>query len=450
MFVGIDVSKRKLDVAVGVSGELLEVENQPRAIAALVARLGSLQPQLVVLAASGGYETAPVGELAGSQLPVAVVNPRQVHEFARATGRLEKNDALDARLPALFAERVQPEVRELPDEQELALKALMARRRELVEMLVAEENRLKQASPALRHQLRSHIDYLRKDLYRLTRDLEQLLRSSPLWREQENLLRGVPGVGPVLCATLLAELPELGRLTRREIAKLVGVAPPGARQRNHARPAHHLGWTQQSARRAVYGNPRGHPPQSRAGCLLPPPALRRQDSKGGAGRCHAQAGHHAQRHPQASHSLEVAMPRLKSQALSNPPSQPRDEGGLDSASLTSITVAHLVQRCLPKISKNYAEFKPERSSCGAQSPDDGNRTGYRGVHLPAHLSLWRSLAIGLITDRNSFALVDHNFDPAVLLPTGGIVGAVGIGVRCHRSGLSKALDHSCLGKVVVR
>jgi transposase len=225
LFVGIDVSKRKLDVALGASGELLEVENQARAIAALVERLATLKPQLIVLEASGGYETALVGELAGAQLPVAVVNPRQVREFARATGRLEKNDALDARLLAQFGERVQPAVRELPDEQGRELKALMARRRQLIEMLVAEENRLKQAPPALHHQLRSHIDYLRKDLHRLNRDLDQLLRSSPLWREQENLLRGVPGVGPVLCATLLAELPELGRLTRREIAKLVGVAP---------------------------------------------------------------------------------------------------------------------------------------------------------------------------------------------------------------------------------
>lgn len=225
LFVGIDVSKRKLDVALGASGELLEVENQARAIAALVERLATLKPQLIVLEASGGYETALVGELAGAQLPVAVVNPRQVREFARATGRLEKNDALDARLLAQFGERVQPAVRELPDEQGRELKALMARRRQLIEMLVAEENRLKQAPSALHHQLRSHIDYLRKDLHRLNRDLDQLLRSSPLWREQENLLRGVPGVGPVLCATLLAELPELGRLTRREIAKLVGVAP---------------------------------------------------------------------------------------------------------------------------------------------------------------------------------------------------------------------------------
>ena len=225
LFVGIDVSKRTLDVALGAGGELLRMENSARGIAALVERLAGLAPALIVLEASGGYQTALVGELAAAELAVAVVNPRQVREFARATGRLEKSDALDARVLARFAERVRPPLRELPDELHRELKALMARRRQLVEMLVAEENRLQQAPAVLHHQLRGHIDYLRKDLHQLNRDLDRLLRSSPLWREQENLLRGVPGVGPVLCATLLAELPELGRLSRREIAKRAGVAP---------------------------------------------------------------------------------------------------------------------------------------------------------------------------------------------------------------------------------
>jgi transposase len=225
MFVGIDVSKRTLDVALGVGGELLRIGNEPGAIAALVERLLLLAPQLIVLEASGGYETALVGELGAARLPVAVVNPRPVRELARATGRLEKSDALAARLLALFAERVRPALRELPDAELLELKALMARRRQLVEMLMAEEHRLKQAPKVLHHQLRSHIDYLRKDLHQLNRELEQMLRQSPLWRDKENLLRGVPGVGPVLCATLLAELPELGRMNRREVAKLAGLAP---------------------------------------------------------------------------------------------------------------------------------------------------------------------------------------------------------------------------------
>jgi transposase len=195
MFVGIDVSKRTLDVALGVGGELLRIGNEPGAIAALVERLLLLAPQLIVLEASGGYETALVGELGAARLPVAVVNPRPVRELARATGRLEKSDALAARLLALFAERVRPALRELPDAELLELKALMARRRQLVEMLMAEEHRLKQAPKVLHHQLRSHIDYLRKDLHQLNRELEQMLRQSPLWRDKENLLRGVPRCG---------------------------------------------------------------------------------------------------------------------------------------------------------------------------------------------------------------------------------------------------------------
>jgi len=225
LMVGVDVSKRSLDVALGSGGEVSQVGNDAQGIAALVERLRPLKPALIVLEASGGYQNAAVAELVIAKLPVAVVNPRQVRDFARSLGRLEKTDRLDARVLALFAERVRPEVRELPAEQELELKALVTRRRQLVEMLVAEENRLKQAPKALHHELRSHIDYLRKDLHRLNDDLEQKLRGTPLWREHEDLLKSVPGVGPVTCFTLIADLPELGRLTRREIAKLVGVAP---------------------------------------------------------------------------------------------------------------------------------------------------------------------------------------------------------------------------------
>ena len=160
-----------------------------------------------------------------AKLPVVVVNPRQVRDFARAIGQLAKTDALDARVLALFGERVRPPLRALPDEVGRELKAVTARRRQVVEMLVAEQNRLGQAPRMLHHQLRAHLDYLRKDLTRLNRDLDQTLRRSPLWRETEELLRSVPGVGPVLARTLLAELPELGRLSRREIGKLVGLAP---------------------------------------------------------------------------------------------------------------------------------------------------------------------------------------------------------------------------------
>lgn len=224
-WVGIDVSKARLDVALGVGGELLWVANDARGIASLVARLVELAPELVVLEASGGLQTALVAELGAAQLPVVVVNPRQVRDFARATGQLAKTDALDARMLALFAERIRPQVRPLPGAQELELKALVARRRELVEMITAERNRLDRAPKLLHKEISAHIRWLEGRLKDRDRDLDRMLRSSPLWREREDLLRAVPGVGPVLCATLLADLPELGALSRHQIAKLVGVAP---------------------------------------------------------------------------------------------------------------------------------------------------------------------------------------------------------------------------------
>jgi transposase len=224
-FVGIDVSKARLDVALGGTGELFGADNDAHGIAELVTRLRQVAPELIVLEASGGLETGLVGELAAAQLPVAVVNPRQVRDFARAIGQLAKTDALDARVLALFAERMQPPLRTLPDEQTRHLQALITRRRELVEMLTAERNRLGSVPRELHHEIRAHIRWLEARLKERNRDLDHMLRNSPLWREQEDLLRSVPGVGPVLCATLLAGLPELGRLNRREIAALVGVAP---------------------------------------------------------------------------------------------------------------------------------------------------------------------------------------------------------------------------------
>ena len=225
VFVGIDVSKARLDVAVGPAGELLSVDNDAHGIAELAGRLQTLGPELIVLEASGGLETVLVGELAAAGLPLAVVNPRQVRDFARATGQLAKTDALDARALALFAERIKPPVRELPDEQTRQLRALVTRRRELVEMLTAERNRLGSVPAVLHREIRAHIRWLEARLKERNRDLDQMLRGSPLWREREHLLSSVPGVGPVLCATLIAGLPELGRLNRHEIAALAGVAP---------------------------------------------------------------------------------------------------------------------------------------------------------------------------------------------------------------------------------
>lgn len=196
----------------------------PRA-SATVSRLRARQPTLIVLEATGGFEVDVAGALAAAGLPTAVVNPRQVRDFARATGRLAKTDQLDAHALAHFAEAVRPEPRPLPDAQAQELSALLLRRRQLVEMLSAETNRVPLAAPRIRPQIQTHITWLREQLADLDRDLSQLIRSSPVWRAKDDLLRSVPGVGPVLATTLLASLPELGTLTRQQIAALVGVAP---------------------------------------------------------------------------------------------------------------------------------------------------------------------------------------------------------------------------------
>lgn len=225
VFVGIDVSKHQLDIVVNPRGEAWTVAHDEPGVSALVARLRELAPALIVLEATGGLEGAVAGALAAAPLPVAVVNPRQVRDFARSTGTLAKTDRLDAQVLAQFAEAVRPEPRPLPDAQAQELTALLQRRRQLVEMLTAEKNRLTVASRRVRPQLQAHIEWLHKHIAQLDDDLRTLIRSSPLWRDKDDLLRSAPGVGPVLATTLLAALPELGSLTRRQIAALVGVAP---------------------------------------------------------------------------------------------------------------------------------------------------------------------------------------------------------------------------------
>ena len=225
LFVGIDVSKDCLDVAVRPTGEAWQLPHNSRGINDLVERLGELAPQLVVLEATGGMEMALAGELAASQLAIAVVNPRHVRDFARAAGKLAKTDALDAQVLAHFAEAMRPASRPLPDDASQELRALMARRRQLVEMITAEKNRLRTAAPRIRPKVQEHIRWLEESLVDLDRDMEDFMRSSPMWRDKDQLLRSTPGVGPVLSMTLLSDLPELGALNRGEIAALVGVAP---------------------------------------------------------------------------------------------------------------------------------------------------------------------------------------------------------------------------------
>jgi transposase len=224
-FVGIDVAQARLEVAVWPTGEGWEVSQDTGGTATLVERLQALQPQLVVLEATGGWEVPVVAALAAAGLPVAVVNPRQVRDFARATGKLAKTDRLDARVLAQFAQAIRPSPRPLPDAQAQELGALLARRRQMVEMLTMERNRLRTALARVRPRLQAHITWLEQELQQVDQDLHHLLRASPLWREKDDLLRGVPGIGRVLSLTLLAELPELGTLDRRQIAALVGVAP---------------------------------------------------------------------------------------------------------------------------------------------------------------------------------------------------------------------------------
>ena len=225
-FVGIDVSKAHLDVYVRPSGESFRVSHDDAGFVTLIARMRPLTPTVVVLEATGGYEVTVAVALAGARLPVAVVNPRQIRDFARATGQLAKTDALDARVIAFFAEAVRPIARPLPDEQARGLGELVARRRQLVDMLCAEENRRRLLRDrGLQRHLEAHIAWLDEALERLEADLTTLIRSTPIWREADALLRSVPGVGPVTSCALIADLPELGHLDRRRIAALAGLAP---------------------------------------------------------------------------------------------------------------------------------------------------------------------------------------------------------------------------------
>jgi transposase len=226
MAVGIDVAKAALDVAVRPSGEERHLANDAAGIAEIVGWMKALSPQVIVVEATGGYEAPLVAELGIAHLPVAVVNPRQVRDFAKATGRLAKTDRLDAQALAHFGQAVRPTPRPLRDEEAQALAALVERRRQVVAMRTAEENRLGATRVALvRTRIQAHLQWLETDLQEIDDDLRLRLRASPLWRAQDDLLRSAPGIGPILSLTLLAELPELGRLSHAQIAALVGVAP---------------------------------------------------------------------------------------------------------------------------------------------------------------------------------------------------------------------------------
>lgn len=223
--VGIDVSKSVLDVSAYPSGTTWQVEYSAPGITALAEELAALGPAVVVVEATGGLEISLTAALGVAGLPVAVVNPRQVRDFARATGRLAKTDKLDAQLLAQFGAMVQPPARPLPDAQHRELQAMVTRRQQLIEMLTAERNRSRRTTPRVRQQIEVHVQWLREQLREVDRDLEDFLRSSPLWQEDAKVLRSAPGVGPIVTATLIARLPELGSLNCKQVAALVGVAP---------------------------------------------------------------------------------------------------------------------------------------------------------------------------------------------------------------------------------
>lgn len=225
IFVGMDVSKAQLDVALRPSDERYTLAHDATGIETVGARLRQVQPTLIVLEATGGLERPLVRALVAAALPVIVANPRQVRDFAKATGQLAKTDRLDARVLARFAEAVRPALRPHPDAATEALAALLTRRRQLLEMLTAEQNRLGRAPKQVHRRIRAHVTWLTAEVARVEEDLDDAIRQSPVWREQEDLLQSVPGIGPVMSRTLLAELPELGTLNRKQIAALVGVAP---------------------------------------------------------------------------------------------------------------------------------------------------------------------------------------------------------------------------------
>jgi transposase len=226
IFVGIDVSKDRLDVAVRPSGETFVVERNARGLEVLVTRLRELSPHIIALEATGGFETVAAAALAGAGLPVVIVNPAQIRAFARAIGRHAKTDPIDADVIAHFAEATKPQVRPLPDEATRVLADLVTRRRQIVEMIGAERQREKRITvPHLKKSIVRLLRALEKELASLDEDIDDAVRGSPAWREKEDLLASVPGIGPIIARTLIAELPELGQLGRKEIAALAGLAP---------------------------------------------------------------------------------------------------------------------------------------------------------------------------------------------------------------------------------
>lgn len=224
-YIGIDVSKENLDLAVNPGKQIRRFHNTATGIGKIVDYIREINPVLVVMEATGGFEISLAAALGEAGIPTAIMNPRQVRDYARSTGKLAKTDAIDAQILADFAAVVHPEPRPLADLQTQELKDILVRRRQLNEMITAEKNRLQRARGVLRDHIKDHIAWMEKEMLDMDMTLKHFIEVSPMWREKDNLFQSVPGIGPVLSTTLVAELPELGNLNRKQIAALVGVAP---------------------------------------------------------------------------------------------------------------------------------------------------------------------------------------------------------------------------------
>jgi len=223
--IGVDVSKDSLEVAIGPHKDIITFANDQKGVDSLVKKLKRIDAQLTVFESTGGYELLATSCLAEAGLAVVIVNPRQVRNFAKATGILAKTDAIDARVIARFAEAVKPEVRQLKDRQTSELTALVTRRRQIIEMIVAERNRLRLANKRNKKDIEDHIRWLKKRLDKIETDIGKMIQSSPIWRCKDDILQSVPGIGPVTSASLICDLPELGVLSPKKIAMLAGLAP---------------------------------------------------------------------------------------------------------------------------------------------------------------------------------------------------------------------------------
>ena len=303
IYVGIDVAKAQVDVAIRPTDDRWEVSHDETGVRQLVSRLKTREPVMVLLEASGGLEVPLVAALAAEAVPVVVVNPRQARDFARATGKLAKTDALDAAVLAHFAEAVRPPVRPLRDAETQALNSLAARRHQVMTMLVSEKNRLSAATIAVRPRIDAHIAWLEQEMDDLDEGLRQTLRQSPVWREKDDLLRTVPGVGEQLSLTLMAYLPELGTLDRRQVAALVGVAPFN-RDSGTLRGKRTVWGGRARVRAALYMSALvARPLQPRHPGLLPAAAGRCKAQEAGPHSLHAQAADSPQLHAQVSLTL---------------------------------------------------------------------------------------------------------------------------------------------------